>query len=77
MMKKSKNLPIFPVEVKRVKSFTLTFTPDEVVTLLRGLALIGVFGKPGEDDDIISRELWHKIVGQVREDKVGRNKVRA
>ncbi len=69
-MKGKRKVPeLFPVTVKRGKDFTLNFTPNEIVTLLRGLALIGVFSKPGEEDDLTSRELWHKIVEQVREDK--------
>lgn len=49
-----------------MKGFTLDLTEDEVVLLLRGLALVGVFGRFGEEDDVASSRLWKKITFKTR-----------
>lgn len=49
-----------------MKLHHLDLTDDEVILLLRGLALVGIMGRFGHEDDVDSSQLWKKITQKTR-----------
>lgn len=48
------------------KGYDLNLDEEEVVLVLRGLIVLGIFSKYDSPDDTSSSKLWHKITKMTR-----------